>query len=189
LGIGYAMFASRFTANSSEYAPLNLHSDEEDSTATHEKSSSDYHHSPSASPANTNTRTRSALLKIIFCLSLALALLSAANIALLPAILSTYHAQSGPTAGLAATEPTAPDVKYERSWPDRIARVSRKMKTAVWGQASQVYITVEVRSLATGAASPTLPGVSSVTLSNFYTKVLIFTTGLNHHAFPRPTYW
>ena len=34
---------------------------------------------------------------------------------------------------------------YHHAWPDRIARVSRNLKNAVWGQGVQVYITVEVR--------------------------------------------
>ena len=143
------MFASEIKANASEYAPLALHSDEEDSVTTHEKhSSSDYGHSPSSALIATDNRARSTLLKVILCLSLALALLSAMNIALLPAILSNYHAQACSNAGLTAAEPTPSDARYERSWPDRIARVSRKMKTAVWGQASQVYISVEVSFLA-----------------------------------------
>lgn len=150
------MFASKIKANAAEYAPLALHSDEEDSVTTPEKhSSSDYGHSPSSALIATDDRARSTLLKVILCLSLALALLSATNIALLPAILSTCHAQSCSNAGLTAAEPTLSGTRYERSWPDRIARVSRKMKTAVWGQASQVYITVEVRFLANNALART----------------------------------
>ena len=41
----------------------------------------------------------------------------------------------------------APSHIYQYSWADRIARVSRKLKSTVWGQGVQVYVTVEVRLL------------------------------------------
>ncbi|KAH4354232.1 hypothetical protein HBH99_257030 [Parastagonospora nodorum] len=34
---------------------------------------------------------------------------------------------------------------YHHAWPDRVVRVGRKLKNAVWGHGVQVYITVEVR--------------------------------------------
>ncbi|KAM3454840.1 hypothetical protein MY3296_002818 [Beauveria thailandica] len=73
-------------------------------------------------------------------LSLALALLAAANIALLLATLSVYR-DSHPLK-VQVANPTTPQT-YHRAWPDRIVRVSRKLKKAVWGQSVQVYVTVE----------------------------------------------
>lgn len=95
--------------------------------------------------------------KIIIYLSFALALLSAVNVALLPATLSKYLAHpftdselkalpyGDERLGLDRAATIVPHHRiYHRAWPDRIARVSRKLKNAVWGQGVQVYITVEV---------------------------------------------
>lgn len=95
--------------------------------------------------------------KIVIYLSLGLVLLSAVNIAILPATLSKYLAhpftESGlrqlpygdDRLGLDRVAEAMPDPPvYHRGWPDKIARVSRKLKGAVWGQGVQVYITVEV---------------------------------------------
>ncbi|KAK8141452.1 hypothetical protein G3M48_010495 [Beauveria asiatica] len=76
-------------------------------------------------------------------LSLALALLAAANIALLLATLSMYR--DNHPLKVQVANPTTPRT-YHRAWPDRIVRVSRKLKKAVWGQSVQVYVTVEVRT-------------------------------------------
>ncbi|KAM3496738.1 hypothetical protein MY10362_009889 [Beauveria mimosiformis] len=73
-------------------------------------------------------------------LSLALALLAAANVALLLATLSMYR--DNHPLKVQVANPTIPQT-YHRAWPDRIVRVSRKLKKAVWGQSVQVYVTVE----------------------------------------------
>ncbi|PVH92105.1 hypothetical protein DM02DRAFT_544377, partial [Periconia macrospinosa] len=99
----------------------------------------------------------SAMTKIIVCFSLALALLSTVSVALLPATLSKYRNHQLSDSGLEAlpygdarlgldraAKMIPPVQSYHRAWPDRIARVSRKLKHAVWGQGVQVYITVEI---------------------------------------------
>ncbi|XP_014551719.1 hypothetical protein COCVIDRAFT_112103 [Bipolaris victoriae FI3] len=93
---------------------------------------------------------------VVIYFSLALALLSAVNIALLPATLSQYLAYPLTDAEIKAlpygderigldrvAQITRPLQVYDKTWPDRIARVSRKLKYAVWGQGVQIYITVE----------------------------------------------
>jgi hypothetical protein len=96
--------------------------------------------------------------KLILYFSFALALLSAVNIALLPTTLTKYHSHPFSDSELEnlphgdarlgldrAAKMIPPYQVYHRAWPNRIARVSRKLKNAVWGQDVQVYITVEVR--------------------------------------------
>lgn len=107
---------------------------------------------PSQTPPNP-----SKLPLVVIYFSLALALLSAVNIALLPATLSQYLAYPLTDAEIKAlpygderigldrvAQITRPLQVYDKTWPDRIARVSRKLKYAVWGQGAQIYITVEV---------------------------------------------
>jgi hypothetical protein len=151
------MFCSKERASSSEYAPLALHDDGEDSIAT-----SKNHSSSSLVPSDNLSALApskpSQLSKLILYFSFTLALLSAANIALFPATLSKYLAYPFSNSELealpygdfrlgldrAAKMIPTPQV-YHQAWPDRIARVSRKLKNAVWGQGVQVYVTVEVR--------------------------------------------
>ena len=95
--------------------------------------------------------------KLILYFSFALALLSAVNVALLPTTLSRYHSRPLSDSELEAlpygdarlgldraAKMMPPPEDYHYSWPDKIARVSRKLKRAVWGDGVQVYITVEV---------------------------------------------
>ncbi|KAI3551998.1 hypothetical protein CTAM01_14763 [Colletotrichum tamarilloi] len=94
--------------------------------------------------------------KLILYFSLALALLSCANIALLPATLSNYAAYPYTDSELnalpygdarlgldRAAKILRPPREYLRAWPDRVVRVSRKLKNSVWGNGPQVYVTVE----------------------------------------------
>ncbi|KAH8698114.1 SAM-dependent methyltransferase [Phaeosphaeriaceae sp. PMI808] len=160
------MFSSKTKSksSSSKYAPLALHDEGEDSMATLEKrsssSSSDDHFAPlleasENSPALASSKP-SQLPRLITYFSFALALLSAVNIALLPTMLSKYQAYPFSDAELKAlpygdarlgldraAKMIPPPQIYHRAWPDRIARVSRKLKSAVWGQGVQVYVTVE----------------------------------------------
>lgn len=156
------MFPSKERSKSSKYAPVPSQSDDENSTTSLEmRSSSDDDHSvPSLEASDdfsTQTSKSSQLPKIIFYLSLAVALLSAVNIAILPPTLSEYRAHPLPATKLEAlpygdfrlgldraAKMIPPPQSYRRSWPDRIARVSRKLKKAVWGHGVQVFITVEV---------------------------------------------
>ncbi|KXH51298.1 hypothetical protein CNYM01_05232 [Colletotrichum nymphaeae SA-01] len=98
--------------------------------------------------------------KLILYFSLALALLSCANIALLPATLSNYAAYPYTDSELnalpygdarlgldRAAKILRPPREYLRAWPDRVVRVSRKLKNSVWGNGPQVYVTVEVRAI------------------------------------------
>ncbi|KAM3563656.1 hypothetical protein ARSEF4850_002233 [Beauveria asiatica] len=92
-------------------------------------------------PAQASPQPSSSLVRRLgLYLSLALALLAGANIALLLATLSMYR-DSHPLK-VQVANPTTPQT-YHRAWPDRIVRVSRKLKKAVWGQSVQVYVTVE----------------------------------------------
>lgn len=100
----------------------------------------------------------------VFYFSLALALLSAINVALLPATLSRYqacsfsdtaHGDAAVSSAWTAKTTTPHASVYEHVWPDRIARVSRKLKQAVWGHGVQFYVTVEVRQSI--PLSPSLP--------------------------------
>ncbi|TDZ36766.1 hypothetical protein C8035_v008781 [Colletotrichum spinosum] len=148
-------------SSSSHYVPLSPSDTGERSTASFEKRSSSEDHSAPLLEASEGFPTPaltkpSQLPKLILYLSFALALLSTANIALLPATLSHYRAHpfSDPELnalpygdarlGLGrAANITRPPKGHLRTWPDRIARVSRKLKTAVWGHGVQVYVTVE----------------------------------------------
>ena len=157
------MFFSKERGSSSEYALLALNAEGEDSIETPEKHSfSEDEPSSSSLLASDNLSALapskpSQLPKLILYFSFALALLSAANTALFPITLSKYLAYPLSDSELealpygdarlgldrAAKMIPTPNV-YHQAWPDRIARVSRKLKYAVWGQGVQVYITVEV---------------------------------------------
>lgn len=129
----------------------------------------------------------------VFYFSLALALLSAINVALLPATLSRYqacsfsdtaHGDAAVSSAWTAKTTTPHPSVYEHVWPDRIARVSRKLKQAVWGHGVQFYVTVEVRqSIHLFITNPlSLPHVP-----NTHTERLLITAaGFHHHALPHP---
>jgi hypothetical protein len=156
------MFFSKANSTSSDYAPLALHNDGEDSILTHEKSSSEDDHSVPLLEASESTPVLapykpSQLPKPILYFTFALALLSTVNVALLPATLSKYKAypfSDSELEGLPygdtrlgldrAAKMIPPPQVYHHAWPDRIARVSRKLQKAVWGQGVQVFVTVEV---------------------------------------------
>jgi len=154
------MFSSKAKSSSSDYAPLARHDDgSEESIATLEKrsSSEDDHSAPLLEASDTPSKS-SQLPKLILYFSFALALLSTVNVALLPTILSKYQAYPFSDSELEAlpygdarlglyraAKMIPPPQVYHHAWPDRIARVSRKLKNAVWGQGVQVYVTVEVR--------------------------------------------
>jgi hypothetical protein len=162
------MFFSRESSSpsksdSSKYAPLEPHDYGEDSSINLEKRSSEADDDLpllAASESLPISPKPSQFPKLILYFSFALALLSAVNVALLPATLSKYHAYPFSDSELkalpfgdarlgldrAAKMMPLPET-YRQAWPDRIARVSRKLKHAVWGQGVQVYITVEVRIL------------------------------------------
>ena len=158
------MFFSKAKSSSSQYAPLEPHDDGQGSNATSEKrsSSEDDQAAPFLEASNNLPALKpskpSQLPKLILYFSFALALLSSVNIALLPATLSKYKAYPFSDSELEnllngdarlgldrAAKMIPPPKVYHRAWPDRIARVSRKLKNAVWGQGVQVYVTVEVR--------------------------------------------
>ena len=162
----FDMSSSKTKSSSSQYAPVSLHDDGEDPSIAFEKRSSDEDEDDHSEPlleSSGNTRDLeqpkpSQLPKLILYLSFAVALLSAVNVALLPATLSRYQAYPFSDSDLEAlpyrdarlgldrlAEFMPPPRVYQHSWPDRIARVSRKLKDAVWGQGVQVYVTVEVR--------------------------------------------
>ncbi|KAK4866438.1 hypothetical protein LT330_008370 [Penicillium expansum] len=154
--------SSKAKPTSSQYAPLSLHDDGEGSSATVEKRSSEDDHSASLLEGSDEFSALgpskpAQLPKLIIYFSFALALLSAVNIAILPTTLSKYQAYPFSDSELEALpygdarlglERVAnfilPPQVYHHAWPDRIARVSRRLKNAVWGQEVQVYITVEV---------------------------------------------
>ncbi|KAM3506368.1 hypothetical protein MY11210_007575 [Beauveria gryllotalpidicola] len=158
------MFSSKVKPSPSQYECLSRRDNGEGFSAVLEKGLStteDDHSSPlledSGSLPALAPSQPSQLLKLILCFSLALALLSTVNIALLPITLSKYQAHPFSDSELdalpygdtrlgldRAAEFTPPPQVYHHAWPDRIARVSRKLKTAVWGQGVQVYITVEL---------------------------------------------
>lgn len=160
------MSTSRTKSNTSQYAPLSLHDDGEVSSASLEKRISEDDHSAPLLEASNSLPTDSSLVpskssqlpKLILYFSFALALLSAVNVALLPATLSKYQSylfsESDVEAlpygdarlGLDRLADFMPPPKiYNHAWPEKIVRVSRKLKNAVWGQGVQVYVTVEVR--------------------------------------------
>ncbi|CBY00127.1 hypothetical protein LEMA_P077160.1 [Plenodomus lingam JN3] len=159
-----AMFSSQEQSGSSKYTPVILH-DHEDSASSEKSSSSqsepykDDHTSPLLEASNNHPDCASAkssrLPKVVLYLSFALALLSTVNVAILPATLSNYHfypfsdseleklPHGDPRLGLERAAKVLTPPAYYHAWPDRIARVSRKLKNAVWGQGVQVYISVE----------------------------------------------
>ena len=159
------MFSSKPKSSPTQYAPLALHDDGEGFSTTPEKRSSsedDHDHSVPLLEASDNLPVvapsrPSRLSKLIHYLSFSLALLSAVNVGLLPITLSKYVAYPFSDSELdalpygdarlgldRAAKLIPPPQTYHHAWPDRIARVSRKLKNAVWGQGVQVYITVEV---------------------------------------------
>lgn len=130
----------------------------------------------------------------VFYFSLALALLSAINVALLPATLSRYqacsfsdtaHGDAAVSSAWTAKTTTPHPSVYEHVWPDRIARVSRKLKQAVWGHGVQFYVTVEVRHPYPPFTQPSLPP----SLLHIHTEQLLITAaGFHHNALPHPLY-
>jgi hypothetical protein len=160
------MFPSKAESGPSEYVSISRYDDgSEDSTVTPENRTffEDEHSIPllEGSPKSLapSPSKASQFPKLVFYFSFALALLSAVNVALLPTTLSKYRFYPfsdselealpyGDTRlGLDRAAKMIPPVQvYHHAWPDRIARVSRKLKNAVWGQGVQVYITVEVRT-------------------------------------------
>lgn len=118
----------------------------------------------------------------VFYFSLALALLSAINVALLPATLSRYqacsfsdtaHGDAAVSSAWTAKTTTPHASVYEHVWPDRIARVSRKLKQAVWGHGVQFYVTVEVRqSIPLSPNPPSLPPTHTYrAVANHYSRI------------------
>lgn len=154
------MFSSKANSSSPQYAPI--YDDGEGSSSSLEKSSSEDDHSAPLLESSGNLDALipskpSQLPKLIIYFSFALALLSAINVALLPATLSKYRAYPFSDSDLEAlpygdarlgldraSSMVPPPLVYHRAWPDRIARVSRKLKNSVWGHGVQVYISVEV---------------------------------------------
>lgn len=180
------MSSSKQKPDSSHYAPVSLQDngedfdmnlekrpsddDEDDQSALLLKSSSNFSDIEQPKPSQ--------LSKAILYLSFALALLSAVNVALLPATLSKYHGYPLSDSELKALpfgdsrigldrlpEFMPPPRVYQYAWPDRIARVSHRLKDAVWGQGVQVYITVEVR----------ISRIVSLSLSKLY-SIAIFSS-------------
>ncbi|KAJ6043161.1 uncharacterized protein N7446_001357 [Penicillium canescens] len=155
------MSSSKAKSSSSQYVPLSLHDDGEDSSTTLEKRSSEDDHSAPLLEASDNLNglapsKPSQLPKLILYFSFGLALLSAVNVALLPTTLSKYQAYPLSDSDLKAlpygdarlgldraAKFIPPPQVYHHAWPDRMARASRKLKNAVWGQGVQVYVTVE----------------------------------------------
>ncbi|KAJ5382200.1 hypothetical protein N7517_000111 [Penicillium concentricum] len=153
------MSSSKAKSSSSQYAPISIHDDSESSSATLEKRSTEDDYSAPLLEGSDNlpAPSKSAQLpKLILYFSFALALLSAVNVALLPSTLSKYQAYPFSDSDLEAlpygdsrvgldrvANFIPPPQVYEHAWPDRIARVSRNLKNAVWGQGVQVYVTVE----------------------------------------------
>ncbi|CRG89662.1 hypothetical protein PISL3812_06701 [Talaromyces islandicus] len=150
--------SSKERSSSPQYAPLSLHDDdgEGSSTTLDKRSSEDDHSAPLLEAPENRPSKPSQLPQLIMYLSFALALLSAVNVALFPTTLSKYRAYPFSDSELEAlpygdarlgldraAEIIHPPRIYTRAWPDRIARVSRKLKKAVWGQGAQVYVTVE----------------------------------------------
>lgn len=154
-------FKSEF--NSSKYEPLAAQNCDKSTASTPEKRSSleddDSAHLLEAEgtlPEVTPPK-QAQLSRLILYFSFALALLSAVNVALLPTTLSKYQAYPLSDSSLEslpygdarlgldrAAKMIPPPQVYHHAWPEKIARVSRKLKNAVWGQGVQVYITVEV---------------------------------------------
>lgn len=161
------MFSSKASSSSPKYASLALHDHEDNYVASSEKRSSSSEGEDQSSPLLETLDDLPAfapsnfinLSKLILCFSVALAMLSTTNIALLPTTLSKYQAFPFSDSELEAlpygdarlgldraAKMTPPPPVFNHAWPDRLARVSRKLQNAVWGQGEQVYITVEVRT-------------------------------------------
>jgi hypothetical protein len=155
--------SSKEKFSSSQYTPLSLHEDGESSSSSLEKrSSSEDDHSAPLLEASDNlpglaSSKSSQMPKLVLYFSFALALLSAVNVALLPSTLSKYQAyplsdsevealpNGDSRVGLDRVAKFMPPPQvYNHAWPDRIARVSRKLKNSVFGNGVQVYVTVEV---------------------------------------------
>jgi hypothetical protein len=156
------MSSPREKPSTSQYAALSLHDDGEVSSTSLEKRISEDDHSAPLLEASDSLPTDSSskpsrLPKLILYFSFALALLSAVNVALLPTTLSKYQSYTFSDSdvkalpygdarlGLDRVADFVPSPKvYNHAWPEKIVRVSRKLKNAVWGQGVQVYVTVEV---------------------------------------------
>lgn len=156
------MSSSETKPSSSLYTRLSLDEDASGSgTSIEMRNSSSEHFAPLLEASENLTAPTPPvpfqLPKLILCFSFALALLSSANIVLLRTTLSKYQAYPLSAAELEGlpygdarlgldrvASFMAPPLSYHHAWPDRIVRVSRKLKTAVWGQGVQVYVTVEV---------------------------------------------
>ncbi|KAK8149800.1 hypothetical protein G3M48_005553 [Beauveria asiatica] len=178
------MFSSKAKPSSSQYEPLSVRDDGEGFSAVIEKrfSTEDDHSAPlleasDKMPALAPSQP-SQLPKLILYFSLALALLSTVNIALLPVTLSKYQAHPFSDSELdnlpygdarlgldRLADFIPPPQVYHHVWPDRIARVSRKLKKSVWGQGVQVYITVEDSTIMSFPAPAPSPGVNACAVS------------------------
>ncbi|KAM3548034.1 hypothetical protein MY1884_009342 [Beauveria asiatica] len=178
------MFSSKAKPSSSQYEPLSVRDDGEGFSAVIEKrfSTEDDHSAPlleasDKMPALAPSHP-SQLPKLILYFSLALALLSTVNIALLPVTLSKYQAHPFSDSELdnlpygdarlgldRLADFIPPPQVYHHVWPDRIARVSRKLKKSVWGQGVQVYITVEDSTIMSFPAPAPSPGVNACAVS------------------------
>ena len=169
------MPSSKVKSSTSKYAPLTRHDHSEGSDENLEMRFSSASQDDNSVPLlegsdklpNVPPSKSSQLPRLIIYFSFALALLSTVNIAIFPATLSKYQAYPLSESELEAlpygdarlgldraAKMMPPPQVYHHSWPDRIARVSRKLKKAVWGQGVQVYVTVEVCS---SKLSPSLP--------------------------------
>ncbi|EJT97272.1 hypothetical protein DACRYDRAFT_59108 [Dacryopinax primogenitus] len=143
------------TTQPPEYTALALHAEDEPLTKDVDRDSD--LPAQSGSDDFPPVQPQSQLLpKLVLYASLALALLSTVNVLLLPTTLHQYLSypfseqelkdlpfpdqRLGLDRAAAAIPP--PQVYY-RAWPDRIVRVSRKLKNAVYGDGVQVYVTVE----------------------------------------------
>lgn len=159
------MSSSRAKPSTSQYAPLSLYDDGDVSGASLDKRFSEDDHSARLLEASDSLPTDSSLApskpsqlpKLILYFSFTVALLSAVNVALLPATLSKYQSYPFSDSDLEAlpygdarlgldrvANFMPPPKVYDHVWPEKIVRVSRKLKNAVWGQGVQVYVTVEV---------------------------------------------
>ncbi|KAL3291921.1 SAM-dependent methyltransferase [Colletotrichum asianum] len=137
------MFSAKGKSNSSRYAPLALHDNGRGSSVTLEKRSSteededDDHSAPLLEASETLPALApskpSQLPRLIFYLSFAVALLSVANVALLPATLSKYQYYPFSDSELEAlpygdarlgldraAKMLPPPKVYHHAWPDRI---------------------------------------------------------------------
>ncbi|EJP66169.1 SAM-dependent methyltransferase [Beauveria bassiana ARSEF 2860] len=174
------MFSSKAKPSSSQYEPLSVRDEGEGFGAASEKrlSSEDDHSVPLLEASDNMPAQPSPLPKLILYFSLALALLSTVNIALLPITLSKYQAHPFSDSELEElpygdarlgldrlADFLPPPQVYHHAWPDRIARVSRKLKKSVWGQGVQVYITVEDSTIMRFPAPAPSTGVNACAVS------------------------